>query len=172
MDGNFCSDSGEFYAASCKLRACRRLFLDHHLVRIHSFLFPRTHSFVRKFLLFPLRLAVGWGLSPRLLGLIGATMLVLLRLSIGWHFYSEGVDKRAAGDWSAAPFFANAKGPFAEQFRQMVWDADGKLRLDREATMIEWASFATRSPITTDSAKSRNARRRRTTPRRSSNTTG
>ena len=94
-----------------------------------------------KFLLFPLRLCVGWGLSPRLLGLIGATMLVLLRLSIGWHFYSEGIDKRDAGDWSAAPFFANAKGPFAEDFRQLVWDADGRLRLDRIATMEQWAMF-------------------------------
>jgi uncharacterized membrane protein YphA (DoxX/SURF4 family) len=94
-----------------------------------------------KFLLFPLRLCIGWGLSPRLLGLIGATMLVLLRVSIGWHFYSEGVDKLDARNWSAAPFFSNAKGPFAEQYRQLVWDSDGRLRLDREATMMSWAVF-------------------------------
>jgi uncharacterized membrane protein YphA (DoxX/SURF4 family) len=94
-----------------------------------------------KFLLFPLRLCIGWGLSPRLLGLIGATMLVLLRVSIGWHFYSEGVDKLDAGNWSAAPFFSNAKGPFAEQYRQLVWDSDGRLRLDRDATMMSWAVF-------------------------------
>lgn len=67
-------------------------------------------------------------------------MLVLLRLSIGWHFYSEGVDKRE-GNWSAAPFFANARGPFAEQYRQMVWDSDGRLRLDRLETMTNWALF-------------------------------
>ncbi len=94
-----------------------------------------------KLLLFPLRLAVGWGLSPRLLGLIGATMLVLLRVSIGWHFYSEGVDKRDSANWSAAPFFANAKGPFADEYRRIVWDADGRLRLDRDATMLSWATF-------------------------------
>ncbi len=94
-----------------------------------------------KFLTFPLRLCIGWGLSPRLLGLIGATMLVLLRISVGWHFYSEGVDKRDAGNWSAAPFFANAKGPFAEQYRGMVWDADGKFRLDRDAQMLWLATF-------------------------------
>jgi uncharacterized membrane protein YphA (DoxX/SURF4 family) len=99
-----------------------------------------TYRFV-KFLLFPLRLCIGWGLSPRLLGLIGATMLVLLRVSIGWHFYSEGVDKLDAGNWSAAPFFSNAKGPFAEQYRQLVWDSDGRLRLDRDATMMSWAVF-------------------------------
>ncbi len=94
-----------------------------------------------KFLTFPLRLCVGWGLSPRLLGLIGVTMLVLLRLTIGWHFYSEGVVKVEAGDWTAAPFFANARGPLADQYRKMVWDADGKFRLDREATMLNWATF-------------------------------
>ena len=94
-----------------------------------------------KLLLFPLRLAVGWGLSPRLLGLIGMTMLLLLRLSIGWHFYSEGLDKYQAGSWSAAPFFANAKGPFAEHYRGLVWDADGSLRLDKEKTMVAWAVF-------------------------------
>ena len=71
-------------------------------------------------------------------------MLVLLRISIGWHFYSEGVDKRDAGNWSAAPFFANAKGPFADQFRGLVWDADGKIRLDRDATMQSWAVFRDR----------------------------
>ncbi len=53
---------------------------------------------MRKILLFPLRLCVGWGISPRLLGLIGATMLVLLRLTIGWHFYSEGLEKYQKGN--------------------------------------------------------------------------
>tara|TARA_R110002049_G_scaffold72490_2_gene187050 strand:+ start:33245 stop:34123 length:879 start_codon:yes stop_codon:yes gene_type:complete len=71
-------------------------------------------------------------------------MLVLLRLSIGWHFYTEGLDKYQAGNWSAAPFFANAKGPFAQQYRNLVWDADGSLRLDKEATMIAWATFRDR----------------------------
>lgn len=89
---------------------------------------------MRNLLLTPLRLLVGWGLSPRVLGLIAATMLVVLRVTIGWHFYSEGVDKRDAGNWSAAPFFANAKGPFAEHFRKMVWDSEGQLRLDAGTT--------------------------------------
>ena len=57
-------------------------------------------------------------------------MLVLLRMTIGWHFYSEGVDKYRAGNWDAKPFFANAKGPVAEHFRQLVWDWDGAIRLD------------------------------------------
>jgi uncharacterized membrane protein YphA (DoxX/SURF4 family) len=78
------------------------------------------------------------------LGLIGATMLVLLRLTIGWHFYAEGFEKRAAGDWTAAPFFINAKGPLAGEFRQLVWDHDGALRLDREQTMLVFATFRDR----------------------------
>ncbi|TWU48771.1 hypothetical protein Poly51_46740 [Rubripirellula tenax] len=68
-------------------------------------------------------------------------MLVLLRISIGWHFYSEGVEKRDAGNWSAAPFFANAKGPLAGEFRKMVWDADGALRLNKQANLHYWAVF-------------------------------
>ncbi|MGI9467467.1 MAG: DoxX family protein [Rubripirellula sp.] len=94
-----------------------------------------------KFVLSPLRLCVGWSLSPRILGLTGAVMLVLLRLTVGWHFYSEGIDKKAAGDWTAAPFFANAKGPLANNFRELVWDADGKFRLNRAAAMQNWAIF-------------------------------
>lgn len=83
---------------------------------------------MRNFLLVPLRLAIGWGLSPRLLGMIGVTMLVLLRVTIGWHFHSEGVEKYRQGDWDAAPFFANAKGPFADHFHNIVWDHKGEYR--------------------------------------------
>ena len=94
-----------------------------------------------KFVLSPLRLCVGWSLSPRILGLTGAVMLVLLRLTVGWHFYSEGIDKKEAGNWTATPFFANAKGPLADNFRQLVWDADGGFRLNRAAAMQNWAVF-------------------------------
>lgn len=85
---------------------------------------------MRNLFLIPIRLAVGWGISPRVLGIIGISMLVILRLSIGWHFHSEGSAKIRQGDWDAAPFFANAKGPFAEDFRSLVWDRDGMLRRD------------------------------------------
>ncbi|MEO9594720.1 hypothetical protein [Rhodopirellula bahusiensis] len=94
-----------------------------------------------KFLLSPLRLAVGWGISPRLLGTIAVVMLTLLRLTVGWHFISEGIDKYQAGNWSAKPFFANARGPFAGHFRQMVWDYDGTMRLDVDQTKITWAYY-------------------------------
>ncbi len=94
-----------------------------------------------KLLIFPLRLLVGYGLSPRILGWVGVAMLVLLRLTIGWHFYSEGLDKYRDGKWDASPFFANARGPFAEHYRQLVWDHDGEMRLNKEETQIWWAMY-------------------------------
>jgi len=96
---------------------------------------------VAKLLIAPLRLAVGWGVSPRLLGPIAIAMLVLLRLTIGWHFLSEGIDKYRKPDWTAAGFFSNAKGPFAPYFRKVIWDYDGQLRLDRDRTMQVWALY-------------------------------
>ncbi len=72
-------------------------------------------------------------------------MLVLLRVTIGWHFYSEGVDKYAQGDWDAKPFFSAARGPFADRFRQLVWDHDGTIRLNEERTKIHWARFRDRA---------------------------
>ena len=71
-------------------------------------------------------------------------MLVLLRLTIGWHFYSEGVEKAEQGDWTAAPFFANATGPLSGRFREMVWDYDGAIRLDRDRTILTFAKFRNR----------------------------
>ncbi|TWT74907.1 DoxX family protein [Allorhodopirellula solitaria] len=94
-----------------------------------------------KILLLPLRLAVGYGLSPRILGYLAIAMLVLLRITIGFHFLSEGSEKFRDDNWSAKPFFANAKGPFANDFRQMVWDYDGATRLDKNQTQIVWATY-------------------------------
>lgn len=94
-----------------------------------------------KLLFAPIRLATGWGVSPRLVGWIGITMLVLLRMTIGWHFFSEGIDKYRTDNWSAAPFFANAKGPFAGEFRKLVWDAEGEIRLNRDRMESEWTRF-------------------------------
>ena len=99
---------------------------------------------MQKLLLFPIRLCVGWGLSPRLLGLFGATALVLLRVTVGWHFYTEGVDKRDAGNWTAVPFFANAQGPLAEHYRGLVWDNEGSFRLNPDAMIYYMARFVNR----------------------------
>jgi uncharacterized membrane protein YphA (DoxX/SURF4 family) len=99
---------------------------------------------VRKLLLAPLRLLVGWGISPRLLSLVAVTMLVLLRVTIGWHFFSEGAVKQKQGDWSAAPFFANARSPLASYYRDLVWDFDGQIRLDFENTKQHFANYRER----------------------------
>ncbi len=68
-------------------------------------------------------------------------MLVILRVTIGWHFYTEGVEKRQSGTWTATPFFANASGPFAGEFRKMVWDWDGTYRLNSAWFMKTFAVF-------------------------------
>lgn len=99
---------------------------------------------LRKALLAPLRLAVGWGMYPRVLGWLAVAMLVLLRLTIGWHFYSEGIDKYQSGNWDAKPFFSGARGPAASQFRQLVWDWDGAMRLDIEKSKLHFARFRDR----------------------------
>jgi uncharacterized membrane protein YphA (DoxX/SURF4 family) len=96
---------------------------------------------VRKILTFPLRLSVGWGISPRLLGVIGIVMLVLLRLTIGFHFYSEGVEKYRTGTWSAVPFFANARGPLEDHYHALVWDHDGAMRQDMEEVKLWLATY-------------------------------
>lgn len=95
---------------------------------------------MRKILTFPLRLSIGWGMSPRLLGLIGATLLVMLRVTIGIHFYSEGIDKTSR-EWSATPFFSNARGPLASEYHKLVWDADGRFRLNIDSMKWWWAGY-------------------------------
>ncbi len=52
-----------------------------------------------------------------------------LRLVVGFHFYKEGVGKLNQPDWTAKGFLSTAKGPFAEYFRGMTDDADGKRQL-------------------------------------------
>jgi uncharacterized membrane protein YphA (DoxX/SURF4 family) len=99
---------------------------------------------LRKFLLAPLRLAVGWGMYPRVLGWLGVAMLVLLRVTIGWHFFTEGLDKYQHGSWDAKPFFSTARGPAAGQFRQLVWDHDGSIRMDVERTEEHFRRFRNR----------------------------
>ncbi len=89
---------------------------------------------LKNFFLVPLRLAVGWGAYSRSLSLLATLMLVILRVTIGWHFYSEGVEKYQSGTWDANPFFANAKGPFAKHFRELVWDHNGEIRLNYQKT--------------------------------------
>lgn len=48
--------------------------------------------------------------------------LVVLRLIVGFHFFTEGKSKIDQGNWSAAPFFAAAKGPMAPYFQSLLPD--------------------------------------------------
>lgn len=48
--------------------------------------------------------------------------LVVLRLIVGFHFFTEGKNKIDQGNWSAAPFFAAAKGPMAPYFQSLLPD--------------------------------------------------
>ncbi len=56
--------------------------------------------------------------------------LVALRFLIGFHFFSEGAMKVRNGKPFSGAFFANAKGPLAPTYRDLVWDPDGLARLN------------------------------------------
>jgi uncharacterized membrane protein YphA (DoxX/SURF4 family) len=62
--------------------------------------------------------------------MLAVITLVALRLGIGWHFFQEGVTKIPDPNWTAAHFFTGSKGPLKPLFEMMVWDVDGKARLN------------------------------------------
>ena len=82
--------------------------------------------------------------STRQLGTAAIIALVALRIGIGFHFFKEGTAKLHNPKWSSAGFLGNAKGRFAESFHDMVWDADGLARLDRDETVAMWDHFRER----------------------------
>ncbi len=59
--------------------------------------------------------------------------LFMLRIGVGFHFFGEGFDKiRNPKPFSTHVFMA-AKGPYADEFHAMAWDADGLVRLGYQA---------------------------------------
>jgi uncharacterized membrane protein YphA (DoxX/SURF4 family) len=68
--------------------------------------------------------------------------LVALRLGVGWHYFQEGASKLRDGKFNSAGFLSAAKGPLAPMYQNMIWDADGYFRLNRDATLEAWKSFA------------------------------
>ena len=54
--------------------------------------------------------------------------ILVLRVTVGYHFFKEGTNKLQNG-FDASGFLSSAKGPFADQFKSMVDDHDGKKRL-------------------------------------------
>jgi uncharacterized membrane protein YphA (DoxX/SURF4 family) len=63
---------------------------------------------------------------------------------LGLHFLVEGVTKLQDGKPFTAPFFASARGPAAPLFKSMVWDQDGKWRLNQDATLAHWDQYKSR----------------------------
>jgi uncharacterized membrane protein YphA (DoxX/SURF4 family) len=72
--------------------------------------------------------------------------VVALRLAVGWHFYREGADKllKTKGEFASAGFMKAAKGPLTPLFHWMVWDIDGRARLDKAATLDYWRQYQQR----------------------------
>lgn len=50
--------------------------------------------------------------------------ITVLRVIVGWHFLYEGLAKLTAPSWSSAGYLRQARGPFAEMFRQLASDPD------------------------------------------------
>jgi uncharacterized membrane protein YphA (DoxX/SURF4 family) len=76
------------------------------------------------------------------LGIFGILALIALRVGIGWHFYMEGVNKVRGNDFSSVGFLKAAQGPLADKFQAMIWDSDGRLRLDEPQVTKLFASAA------------------------------
>lgn len=73
--------------------------------------------------------------------MLTVVIIVALRLVIGWHFFMEGSKKIKSGDFSSAGFLRNAKGPFADYFRNLSDDPNGEKRLDESAVLGWWAYY-------------------------------
>ncbi len=72
------------------------------------------------------------------MGTLAVITLVALRLGIGWHFFREGATKVPDPNWTAAHFFTGSKGPLHPLFEMLVWDVDGKIRLNYTRTAGGW----------------------------------
>ncbi len=69
--------------------------------------------------------------SSARLGFFSILALVALRICIGWHFYMEGASKIRSGNFSSEGFVNSARGPLAENFQSLIWDRDGRTRLNQ-----------------------------------------
>lgn len=78
------------------------------------------------------------------IGWLAAAAIVVLRVGIGAHFFSEGWTKISEPRPFSAGFFASAKGPLAPLYKDLVWDADGEFRLDRDGTLAHWVQSRNR----------------------------
>lgn len=81
------------------------------------------------------------------LSIFGILALIALRVGIGWHFYMEGAAKVRGNDFSSVGFLTGAKGPLADSFKQMIWDYDGRLRLNQESVNQLFANAADQAAV-------------------------
>ena len=79
------------------------------------------------------------------IGIFGILALIALRVTIGWHFYMEGVAKVRGKDFSSEGFLASAQGPLADNFQSMIWDNDGRFRLNEEEVIEQFNQAANRA---------------------------
>lgn len=72
--------------------------------------------------------------------------VVALRVGIGLHFYLEGTTKLRDQKPFSGQFFGAAKGPLAPVYKSLVWDPDGRQRLDPRgaATKDHWEAYGER----------------------------
>jgi uncharacterized membrane protein YphA (DoxX/SURF4 family) len=77
------------------------------------------------------------------IGTLGLIAIVALRIGIGWHFFKEGSDKIKSGNFSSEGFLKNAQGRMSGFYQGMVWDHDGKLRLDRDLMKSQFEAAET-----------------------------
>jgi uncharacterized membrane protein YphA (DoxX/SURF4 family) len=74
-------------------------------------------------------------------GTLAVVAIVALRLGVGLHFFWQGTDKLVDPKPFSAGFLGNAKGPLAPLYRRMVWDADGRYRLDPASMTQTYEQF-------------------------------
>ena len=68
-------------------------------------------------------------------------ILVTLRLAIGWHFFQEGFGKFSQDGFTAAGFFRQARGPFADNFRAMLPDLEPHVWLNQKFAKLTWNDY-------------------------------
>lgn len=79
------------------------------------------------------------------LSYFGILAIVLLRFGIGYHFYMEGASKVRDGNFKSEGFLKSAEGPLAGQFHDLIWDYDGKVRLDQKGLKKRFEDAATQT---------------------------
>lgn len=86
------------------------------------------------------------------IGTWGLLAIVALRMGIGWHFFMEGSQKVKTGSFSSEGFLKSSEGRFAGLFRGLIWDNDGKIRLETRVSADKKTELAIKQEFV-DAAK-------------------